>query len=895
MKNMKRLLAIFLLHTLLVPALAVAADGKLDKSFGGGDGWVDSAVSAEADFKYPVDFQFTTALHQRDGKLVTLGMSTMWEGLISRHLPSGAPDPTFNGNGKVVIPFSFVMLWPTSMIQQQDGKLLVSGGCMQNMVEQRACLFRLLGNGELDVAFASSGFLYYSQSVQFTALLQQADGKLLAAAETYDGSGLLFRFGLDGSPDMTFGSLGRVPFERTVSGIFEQPGGKILVAGADLSGAGTFMLKRFTATGELDNSFFGNGEGYSNGDGYDGRPDFVVPLANGQLLLAGSGSMTGGADMMLMRLSADGVLDTTFGSSGRTITDVSTLVGSWTELSSDGPFSVIELPSKQLLLAGIASDPGSGNHLVLMRYSKNGQLDTSFGTNGVAEELAFEDGMHLAGGFRALYTSRDNGKIVLFGMKQSCNWELPATCNWNLQNAFLRRYDVHGQRDSNWGINGTIEVDFSYYYEQVFGHNVALLQQSDGKLVNGGRAYVTRYHSDGTPDTGFNNTFLTHQAALLASGNYTVRGLLQQPDEKLLAFTDIGMFRLDTDGSLDSTFSDDGLQEVIGSFPGNFHIQQWNDVVLMPDGKILAAVNGYLHEAGGNSGEKLSLLRFNADGNLDTAFGSDGLLSFAAEGDMRADHLIRQTDGKWVTSGVAGYGGDVSVVRFNTDGQVDTSFNTQGYIKLDFGPSRWEHPGSLLQLSDGKLLVASSVLDAAERHQLGLARLNTDGSVDTAFGNAGKVVVDGGLRWKSLAKMAQDASGKILVLGMRDGFTPRPIVVRFNQDGSFDTTFGKNGVMALNLGEDAEATAMFLTGDGKALVSGSTIDADAAANGSFVARIVVESDLDRDGVVDRLDNCAKKSNANQADLDADGMGDSCDIDRDGDGISNPHDPSPDSP
>jgi hypothetical protein len=88
---------------------------------------------------------------------------------------------------------------------------------------------------------------------------------------------------------------------------------------------------------------------------------------------------------------------------------------------------------------------------------------------------------------------------------------------------------------------------------------------------------------------------------------------------------------------------------------------------------------------------------------------------------------------------------------------------------------------------------------------------------------------------------------------------------------------------------------MFLTGDGKALVSGSTIDADAAANGSFVARIVVESDLDRDGVVDRLDNCAKKSNANQADLDADGMGDSCDIDRDGDGISNPHDPSPDSP
>ena len=190
-------------------------------------------------------------------------------------------------------------------------------------------------------------------------------------------------------------------------------------------------------------------------------------------------------------------------------------------------------------------------------------------------------------------------------------------------------------------------------------------------------------------------------------------------------------------------------------------------------------------------------------GQLDSSFGARGVFTtnFTQADSTMANGAAIQSDGKIVVVGSTP-GGD-ALARLNTNGTLDSSFGSGGIVNTNFGTL-----GPVVAVviqPDGKIVAAATgFLGGA------VGRFNSDGSVDTTFGNGGFAVS------KSLdsqpgisSALALPADGKILVTGA-------DLIGRYTSEGQLDTTFGSSGIAALN---SAIATAIALQSDGKILVT----------------------------------------------------------------------------
>jgi len=200
------------------------------------------------------------------------------------------------------------------------------------------------------------------------------------------------------------------------------------------------------------------------------------------------------------------------------------------------------------------------------------------------------------------------------------------------------------------------------------------------------------------------------------------------------------------------------------------------------------------------------------DGDLDPTFGTGG---FALAGTTGGELLLVsapavQADGKILIcsklDGGPPSGADFLVVRFDADGTLDTDFSFDGKVTVDFD-GREDWCGALIQQSDGKILVVgSSMLDANHHYDFAAARLNADGSLDATFGNgSGKVIIPFDATASNLdvaEAVALQPGGKIVIAG---GIVDAPqnqvfAVVRLLQDGSRDTTFNTTGRATVDFG-----------------------------------------------------------------------------------------------
>lgn len=225
--------------------------------------------------------------------------------------------------------------------------------------------------------------------------------------------------------------------------------------------------------------------------------------------------------------------------------------------------------------------------------------------------------------------------------------------------------------------------------------------------------------------------------------------------------------RYNTDGTLDTSFDTDGkltTDIAAGSYG------QGNGVVVQADGKLLVA---------GSSNGDLAMVRYNADGSLDTSFDLDGKVTLAFSGDV-AHAVALQADGKIL---VAGYSGlSVALARYNTDGSLDTSFDADGKLTTSFEGSASGQ--SVALQADGKILVAGWAFIAGNTN-FAVLRYNVDGSVDTTFDADGKAFADFDSADAAYSMVVQ-ADGKIVLAGTSNADFA---VARFNADGSLDTTF----------------------------------------------------------------------------------------------------------
>ena len=402
-----------------------------------------------------------------------------------------------------------------------------------------------------------------------------------------------------------------------------------------------------------------------------------------------------------------------------------------------------------------------------------------------------------------------------------------------------------GDLDLNFGIGGRVTTDFAGARDWA----VALALQSDGKIVAAGGTgrglststtdfAISRYNSDGSLDAtfGFGGKVTTdfsglddsvYALAIQSDGRIVAAGVANYgnrptvrpipPELQGSGSDDFGLVRYNTDGSLDITFGNGG--KVTTDFSGR--VDWAYALAIQSDGKIVVAGAAYVD---GLVRDDFALARYNRDGSPDTTFGTNGRVTTDLCGSTdRARTLVLQSDGKIVVAGEVYLSNPPvsALARYNSDGSLDLTFGVAGKILKRHGTS----VGALAIQSDGKIVAAGwAVLPDDWFGKFGLARYNQDGSPDTTFGNGGEVVTDpsdDGLSGVATT-VAILPDEKILLVGeayVGDfGFG----LVRYNPDGSLDTTFGTKGIVTTKFASSASASASAIQSDGKIIAAGST-------------------------------------------------------------------------
>jgi uncharacterized delta-60 repeat protein len=359
-----------------------------------------------------------------------------------------------------------------------------------------------------------------------------------------------------------------------------------------------------------------------------------------------------------------------------------------------------------------------------------------------------------------------------------------------------------------------------------------LVQPVDGKVVVAGYSFngsdndfaLVRYNTDGSLDTSFG----TGGVVLTDFGSRDQAvALVLQPDGKFVAAgfsgSDFALASYNPDGSLDTTFGSGGK---VTTNLGSTIDQAWA-LVLQADGKLVAAGT-----TGDGSTDSFGLARYNANGTLDTSFGSGGIVTTRfGSSQQRATALVLQPDGKLVAAGGVNFGGgnfDFALARYNPDGSLDATFGGTGKVMVDFGNSGDDGAQALALQPDGKILAAGTVnWTSAPSAQFGLIRLNPDGSLDGTFGSGGKVLtgVGGAAGFNSLLLQAD---GKIIAGGSRclTRIDCDFALARYNSDGSLDATFGNGGIVITVWGGGEDyPNGLAMQSDGKIVAAG-VVNAD---------------------------------------------------------------------
>ena len=381
-----------------------------------------------------------------------------------------------------------------------------------------------------------------------------------------------------------------------------------------------------------------------------------------------------------------------------------------------------------------------------------GDLDPAFGTNGKVT-TDFDGGPDVG---REVAIQSD-GKIVIAGY----TGENPG------RDFALTRYNINGSLDTTFGIGGKVTTDFS---SGDVGEAVAI--QSDGKIVmvgDCGAFALARYHSNGSLDTSFDGDGKVKTAfdlyspadpydvAIQTDGKIVVAGTFMkyQSVGPFFFHNDIIVARYNTNGGLDTSFGNAGwvTTDVYDIF------DYGTAVAIQSDGKIVVA-----GVAGAFGDQNFGLVRYNADGSLDTPFGVDGkvITDFNNGSDWGYDIAI-QSDGKIVVAGFSNHSGndDFALARYNSDGNLDVTFGTGGKVTTDFGGQTNRGWAVAIQ-SDGKIVVAGESDD-----DFALAVYNTNGSLDTSFGIDGKVTTDFG--GDDVGNdVAIQSNGQIIIAGCGD-------------------------------------------------------------------------------------------------------------------------------
>lgn len=403
-------------------------------------------------------------------------------------------------------------------------------------------------------------------------------------------------------------------------------------------------------------------------------------------------------------------------------------------------------------------------------FAQAGILDSTFGTNGVSAKP-----FPLGGGSSVLIDKNKN--IVVCGVNSSSTTS-------------VARFKTNGSLDSTFGTNGKVVTPVGTGTNTGYG---GMVIQTDGKIAVGGicskdgkRSFqLIRYNPNGTLDNTFNgNGIVITSFNNIGGGDYG-EALTIQADGKIIeagtGWSDEGvrgfaLARFNSNGSLDNTFGLNGkvLTQTVNLSPSA------TCVSVQKDGKILAG--GYSWGASYES--PFTLLRYNQNGSLDNNFGTGGrVITYFGVGGSGGDNyensevygMALQDDGKIILTGHSYVQPNtnipIALVRYNTDGSLDSSFGIDGKVRTFSDSSNFNYLANAVTMQpDLKIIVVgqASYNPAGYNSDLFLARYKSDGSLDSSFGNNGIVITS----IDSLSEVANSVTiqpdGKIVVAGISE-------------------------------------------------------------------------------------------------------------------------------
>jgi uncharacterized delta-60 repeat protein len=393
-----------------ISALAASAQAaSLDPTFG------SAGITSTAFGSYGAAAKVVI---QPDGRIVTAGQDALGDFALARYTTTGALDTSFNGTGKVTTtPSGSCSGQARALALQADGKIVVAGTSCPNFTSTRNfTVYRYNTDGSLDTSFGSSGKatvnFYAGASEAFAVAVQ--GGSIWVAG--YAGSGFaLARLTSSGTLDYSFGSgTGTVTSAVGTSSAFAnslaiQADGKPVLAGYASSGGTVFALTRYTANGALDTTFGTGGKVLTNvGGTFSGNSAIATALAiqvDGKIVAAGYANSTSGGyyRFAAVRYTSTGALDSGFGSgTGKVLA----AIGSGDAIGSD-----MAIDASGGIVVGGYSSAGSYRQLTLNRYDQLGNQDYSFGpvATAVGSANAAVQGLAIQG----------DGKIVVVGYGNS--------------------------------------------------------------------------------------------------------------------------------------------------------------------------------------------------------------------------------------------------------------------------------------------------------------------------------------------------------------------------------------------------------------------------------------------------------------------------------------------